>query len=221
MNRPSGPTAAATLLAVALAACGPGTRTAAPAAAPQPGPAPVPASASGPAADGGQRRFTEADARFMQHMIAHHAQALVMTALVPTHSSREDMRRLAERMQVSQRDEIAAMQSWLRERGQQVPAVDAHAGHHGAGGQHASMAGMATPAELARLAAARGAGFDRLFLELMIRHHEGALTMVAELFGTPGAGQEPLVYAFASEVDADQRMEIARMREMLNRLSPR
>ena len=219
MNRPSGRTVAATLLAVALAACGPTTRAAAPAAAPEPGPAP--ATTSRPAADAGQRRFTEADVRFMQQMIAHHAQALVMTALVPTHSSREDMRRLAERMEVSQRDEIAAMQSWLRERGQEVPAMDAHAGHHGAGGQHASMAGMATPAELARLATARGAEFDRLFLELMIRHHEGALTMVAELFGTPGAGQEPLVYAFASEVDADQRMEIARMRELLSRLSPR
>jgi uncharacterized protein (DUF305 family) len=120
------------------------------------------------------------------------------------------MKQLALRIEISQADEIAMMQQWLAARGQ--PPPDPHA-HHRPGAP--LMPGMLTPEEMARLAAATGADFDRLFLEGMITHHQGALTMVQELFDTPGAGQEADVYAFASDVDADQRMEIDRMRRML------
>jgi uncharacterized protein (DUF305 family) len=150
----------------------------------------------------------------MQRMVAHHAQALAMTSVVHTRSRREDVRLLAQRIEVSQKDEIAQMQRWLRDRRQEIPSADPHQGHHGAGDQHASMPGMLTHQELTRLAEATGSEFDRLFLEFMIRHHEGALVMVAELLATPGAGQETEIFRFASEVDADQGIEIARMRRM-------
>ncbi|MCA1586537.1 MAG: DUF305 domain-containing protein [Acidobacteria bacterium] len=156
-------------------------------------------------------QHTTADARFMQGMIGHHAQALEMAALLPSRTDREDMKLLAKRLEVSQADEIGMMREWLQLRGRDVP--DAHAHHaHGA----ALMPGMLTPEEMTRLADAKGAEFDRLFLEGMIKHHEGALTMVQELFSSPGAGQEADIYAFASDVDADQRMEIDRMRAMLS-----
>lgn len=154
--------------------------------------------------------FTAADVRFMQGMIGHHAQALEMAALVPSRTRREDMKMLALRIEVSQADEITLMRRWLEVRGQDVPAAHAH---HASGA--ALMPGMLTPAEMERLAAASGAEFDRLFLEGMIKHHAGALTMVKELFASPGAGQEAEMYAFASDVDSDQRMEIGRMAAML------
>jgi uncharacterized protein (DUF305 family) len=155
-------------------------------------------------------------------MIHHHAQALEMTQLVPARSEREEVRRLAERIEVSQQDEIAQMQRWLRDRGERVPAPGAHAGHGTAGGHehhdHMDMPGMLTPAQLAQLAASRGGEFDRMFLELMIHHHEGALTMVADLFAHRGAGQNPELFLLAAEVDSDQRLEIARMRRLLDTL---
>jgi uncharacterized protein (DUF305 family) len=154
--------------------------------------------------------FTTADARFMQGMIGHHAQALEMTALVPARTRREDLRTLALRIEVSQADEIKMMQRWLEVRGQQVPSL--HAMHmHGA----TLMPGMLTPEQMAALANAKGAEFDRLFLEGMIQHHGGAITMVHDLFATAGAGQEADIFGFASEVDIDQRAEIDRMRGML------
>ncbi len=156
---------------------------------------------------------TAADVRFMQGMIGHHAQALEMTRLLDTRTESADMRKLAMRIDVSQADEIKMMEEWLTARGQPLP--DPHA-HHTQGA--ALMPGMLTSEEMARLAAARGVAFDRLFLEFMIKHHEGALAMVRELFSTPGAGQESEIYAFASDVDADQRMEIERMRAMLKEL---
>jgi uncharacterized protein (DUF305 family) len=157
--------------------------------------------------------FREADVKFMQGMIGHHSQALEMVALLPSRTSREDMKLLAQRIQVSQEDEIQMMQDWLRARGQSLP--DPHAHHqHGA----TLMPGMLTQEEMARLSAASGAEFDRLFLEGMIKHHAGALTMVQELFASPGAGQESDIFAFASDVDADQRMEIERMGLMLKEL---
>ena len=159
-------------------------------------------------------QHTAADVRFMQGMIGHHAQALEMTALLASRSGSEDMRKLAERIEVSQADEIKMMQEWLRGRGQPLP--DPHA-HHKSGA--ALMPGMLTAEEMGRLAAAKGARFDRLFLEFMIKHHEGALTMVRELFETPAAGQESEIFAFASDVDADQRMEIERMGAMLAMLA--
>jgi uncharacterized protein (DUF305 family) len=162
------------------------------------------------ASDLSQVQFSAADVQFMQGMIGHHAQALEMAALVPERTLRDDMRLLAKRIEVSQADEIQMMQRWLEARGQQVPGPHAH---HASGGP--LMPGMLTATEMARLTDARGDAFDRLFLELMIKHHEGALTMVKELYSRPGAGQESEIYAFASDVDGDQRMEIDRMRGMI------
>lgn len=162
------------------------------------------------AADRSKVGYTDADVRFMQGMIHHHAQALDMTALLADRTERDDMRKLAQRIQVSQEDEIKMMRRWLEVRGQDVPGPHAH---HAPGAP--LMPGMLTPEEMTRLAAAKGPEFDRLFLEGMIKHHAGALTMVQELFATPGAGQESEMFAFASDVDADQRMEIDRMRGML------
>jgi uncharacterized protein (DUF305 family) len=155
-------------------------------------------------------QFRVADVRFMQGMIGHHAQAIEMTALLPERTRRDDMRLLARRIEVSQADEIQMMQRWLEGRGQEVPGPHAH---HAPGAP--LMPGMLTAEEMSRLAAASGAAFDRLFLELMIKHHEGALTMVEQLYSSAGAGQESEIYAFASDVVADQKMEIDRMRGML------
>lgn len=195
----------------ALAACGPA------AAGSEPGVRPTPsAPPSAPAdAQGGQatrRGYVEADVRFMQGMLAHHAQAVEMTALVPQRASRDDVRLLSQRIEVSQRDETLIMQRWLAARNETVPGPHAH---HG---EHAGMPGMLTAQEMARMAAASGPEFDRLFLEGMIRHHEGALQMVAALFDSPGAAQDSEMFQFASDVDADQRAEIARMRTLLNAL---
>jgi uncharacterized protein (DUF305 family) len=150
-------------------------------------------------------------------MIGHHAQALEMTKLASTRASRPDIRLLAERIDVSQRDEIAQMKRWLERRGEEVPAADAH--QHAAMGHRPLMPGMLTAAELEELAKAPGTEFDRLFLHQMIRHHEGAVTMVQNLFRTPGAAQESETYRIATDVEADQRAEIARMRALLAKLS--
>lgn len=161
-------------------------------------------------ADLSQVEYTSADIKFMQGMIGHHQQAIEMVALIDARTSRDDMRLLGKRIDLSQVDEIAMMKDWLEVRRQQVPGPNAmHM--HGA----ALMPGMLTEDEMARLAAAKGAEFDRLFLEGMIRHHEGALTMVRDLFATPAGGQDPAVFSFASDVDADQRMEIDRMGALL------
>ena len=165
------------------------------------------------ASDLSRIQHTEADVRFMQGMIGHHAQAIEMTALLHSRTTSEDMRKLALRIEVSQADEIKMMREWLRSRGAEVPSEHAHHAHGAK-----LMPGMLTPDEMARLAAAKGQEFDRLFLEFMIKHHAGALTMVEELFASTGAGQESEIFAFASEVDADQRMEIERMGAMLKEL---
>ena len=221
--------AAAALATVALAACRnapalpipePGTRpvTSAEPAAPEIPPATVDTAA--------RADYTAADVRFLQHMIPHHAQALVMTQLAPSRTETNAVRLVAERIAASQRSEIATMQQWLRAHGEAVPPAmttdmgGAHAGHAmpaSADSLHASMPGMATASELARLADARGAEFDRLFLEYMIRHHEGALRMVADLLATPGAAQQSEIFQLANDVDADQRAEIARMRTLQRR----
>lgn len=154
---------------------------------------------------------TEADVRFMQGMIPHHAQALEMSALVEARTESADIRLLARRIEISQKDEIATMRRWLEERGEEVPGEHAH---HMMG-DHALMPGMLSAADMAALRAARGADFDRLFLHHMIRHHEGAILMVQELFASPGAGQESQISLFAAHVDADQQIEIERMSRML------
>ena len=155
-------------------------------------------------------RHVKADVEFMQGMIGHHAQALDMVALLETRTQNEGMKLLGLRIKVSQQDEIKMMQQWLRDRGETVPSEHAHHAH-----DYTLMPGMLSPGEMAKLAAAKGTDFDRLFLEGMIRHHDGALTMVNELFKKDGAGQEPMIHAFASDVLADQQMEIDRMIGML------
>ena len=159
-------------------------------------------------------RFTEADVRFMQGMISHHAQALEMTALLDTNTASDAMRATALRIELSQEDEIEMMQDWLRERGQDVTAVDAH---HAEGFQ--PMPGMLTAEEMASLAEAEGVAFDRLFLELMIKHHRGAVTMVENLLRQPGAAQDSVLFGFTSDVVADQTAEINRMDAMMAGLS--
>ncbi len=154
--------------------------------------------------------YTPADVLFIQRMIPHHAQALEMTALVKDRSTNVDLNLLAERIEVSQRDEVGQLERWLKDRGQPVPQHAAHTTH--------AMPGMLTIEQMAQLMALRGVEFDRLFLESMIRHHEGALAMVRELYAR-GGGLEPASDRFAREVEADQTIEISRMREMLATLS--
>jgi uncharacterized protein (DUF305 family) len=173
-------------------------------------------------ADTVRRGYTAADVRFMQGMIAHHAQALAMTSLIPGRTTNPAIRLLAEKIDVSQKDEIASMRRWLEDRHEAVPDTSEHAmaGMPGMESHHALMPGMLTPEQMARLAAAKGAEFDRLFLTGMIQHHEGALAMVATLFATTGSGQEPQLFGLATDIDADQRADIARMRAMLRALPP-
>ncbi len=161
-------------------------------------------------------RFTRADVQFMQGMIAHHAQALEMTALVPERSENQGFRLLTQRIEITQKSEIEMMQHWLRKRGQDVPMAMAHDGHKMEGHEAMMMPGMLTPDQMAELRAATGTAFEKLFLKYMIQHHEGALIMVDDLLASPGAGQETEIYRFASDVDVDQRMEIARMQNLLN-----
>lgn len=166
--------------------------------------------------------ITEADVRFMQEMTAHHRQAVEMTALLRARTRNPRMRSLAERIEVSQADELAMMRRWLEKHGGAAASAGSHdmTSHPGhtmtADGAMPSMPGMLTTAEMRTLAAARGARFDRLFLTGMIKHHEGALAMVSALQATPGAAQESSVNSFVIEVDTDQRAEIARMRRMLS-----
>lgn len=184
--------------------------------------------------------YTEADVAFMQDMIHHHAQALQMTSLIGERTTTRAIEQMGLRMEISQGDEISIMERWLRDRGLDVPAwsatlavADEHAMHQDMpahdmpahdmmdhemmdhGDEQAMMVGMLTPEQMAQLEAARGRDFDRLFLELMIQHHEGALTMVMDLYNSPGSAQESTVFQFASEIDADQAIEIGRMRELL------
>jgi len=197
----------------------------APAAAAQATSPPAPANAELEAIyrarlDSAKTRFTTADVEFMTGMIAHHAQALVMAGLAPAAGAGNAVRTLAARIINAQSDEIATMQAWLRDRGQPAPEVHLEGTAvrlHGAG-DHAHpmpMAGMLTDAQMAELAAARGADFDRLFLTYMIQHHRGAVAMVEALFRQDGAGQDEAVFKFASDVQVDQITEIGRMESML------
>ena len=154
--------------------------------------------------------FTAADVEFVQMMIPHHEQALEMTALVPSRTERDDLPLLAERIEVSQTDEITQMRRWLDGRGQAATSHD-----HGDG---QLMPGMLTPEEMSQLSDARGAEFDELFLQYMIRHHEGAVVMVEELLAAGEGGQEPQVFQLAQHIDADQRVEISRMKQLLTEL---
>jgi uncharacterized protein (DUF305 family) len=160
------------------------------------------------------------DVHFMTGMIPHHAQAVRMAALVPERSTRREILVLAERMAVAQDDEIGLMRQWLADVGEEVPPPDAtHMRmEHGGMVHDMLMPGMLTEEEFAELTAARGDAFDRLFLTLMIRHHEGAIVMIDELFASPGAGQDDFIFKFASDMYADQTTEIHFMRLMLTDL---
>jgi uncharacterized protein (DUF305 family) len=167
--------------------------------------------------------YSGADVEFMAGMIPHHAQAVLFAGWAASHGARPDIRVLCERIVIAQRDEIAFMRTWLRDRGQTVP--DANATHHRMkmnGVEHDMlMPGMLTPEELAQLDKARGTEWDRLFLTFMIKHHEGAIAMVDTLFASYGALQDDDVYKFASDVYADQGIEIERMQKMLAGLEKR
>jgi uncharacterized protein (DUF305 family) len=164
-------------------------------------------------ADSVRNSSVAADVGFMTDMIHHHAQALTMARMAPSHGASGEIQVLAERIIVGQNDEIAIMQRWLRDQGQPVPDPEAAAPHGGAHAMH--MPGMLTQEQLEELDAAQGAEFDRLFLTYMIQHHQGALTMVEQLFGTYGAAQGDMVFKIASDIGADQTSEIDRMRSML------
>jgi uncharacterized protein (DUF305 family) len=153
---------------------------------------------------------TRADIGFMQGMIHHHLQAIEMTNLLAENTRSEEMQKLGLRMSLSQSDEIKMMRHWLEVRGQEAPGD--HANHMPGAPM---MPGMLSTGEMERLAAARGKEFDILFLQGMIKHHTGALVMVDELFKTEGAGQQSDIFAFASDVEADQRADIDRMTAML------
>jgi uncharacterized protein (DUF305 family) len=171
-------------------------------------------------ADSGVQKYTAADVRFMQDRIHHHAQALAMVALVSTHGASDEVKTLAGRIDVGQRDEIAFMERWLSDRHQTMP--ESHMAHPVSGMSMADtlMPGMLNDRQMARLSAANGKAFDDLFLRFMIQHHTGALAMVDRLFATPGAGQEEYVFRFATDVSTDQTTEIERMKTMLASLSP-
>jgi len=154
--------------------------------------------------------YTEADVRFMQGMIAHHAQAVHMTRLASAAGASARVLRLAQKIDLSQAGEIMLMQQWLREYEQFVPDTSSWRGM--------SMPGMLTSADMAQLEQARGTDFDRLFLTLMIRHHEGALTMVADLYASPRAAQEVDISVLANDVETTQTAEIGVMKLMLAEL---
>jgi len=194
--------------------------------------------------DSARLPWTEADVRFMTHMIGHHAQAIEMARLVPTRDASPAVRTLAERIVNAQQDEIGIMQQWLRDRSRPAPeplgaagAAAAAAAHAHGGTDHAghampaatgagaasaaaapAMPGMLTAAQMAELGRARGRVFDRLFLQYMIQHHRGAVSMVRDLFATQGAGQDETVFKFATDVNVDQSTEIQRMQRMLAEL---
>jgi uncharacterized protein (DUF305 family) len=176
-----------------------------------------PAAVARARADSARHPYTEADIRFMSGMIHHHAQAIVMARWAPTHGASAEVQTLAGRIINAQTDDIRLMQTWLRDRNQPVPEPNPKGMPMDMGGmQHEMlMPGMLTGEQMSRLDAARGADFDRLFLSLMIQHHQGAVAMVKDLFGSYGAGQDETVFKFASDVNVDQTTEIERMRKML------
>jgi len=189
-------------------------------------PAPVASSSATTAASSRPaapvRAPNEADVNFVTGMIGHHAQALVMAGWAPSHGASQAVRVLCERIINEQNDEIASMQTWLRDRNLPVPEAKPGPMRMKMNGMEHDMLmpGMLTEAQMKELDAARGTEFDRLFLKYMIQHHTGAVTMVHELFDTNGAAQDQSVYKLASDVSADQTSEITRMQKMLASLTP-
>jgi uncharacterized protein (DUF305 family) len=169
-------------------------------------------------ADSALMMVSQADVDFMTGMIHHHAQALVMSALAPANGASAALLTLTSRITNAQKDEIAIMQRWLRERGRPVPTVDSDGRMSGESGGAMAMPGMLSRTQLEELTAATGVEYDRLFLTYMIQHHDGAVTMVHDLFATDGAAQDEFVFKIASDIQVDQITEIARMQQMLDGL---
>jgi uncharacterized protein (DUF305 family) len=172
-------------------------------------------------ADSTRYPYVQADIDFMSHMIGHHSQAIQMAQMADSHDANPSVKTLASRIINAQRDEIVTMQTWLRVRNQPVPEAKPGPMMMNMGGEmhEMLMPGMLTAEQMKELDAARGKDFDRLFLTGMIQHHRGAVEMVAQLFNTYGAAQDELVFKFASDVQVDQRTEIARMERMLAALT--
>jgi uncharacterized protein (DUF305 family) len=163
---------------------------------------------------------SSADVAFMQGMIMHHQQAVEMTALIASHTENKDLRLLGAKISSSQSDEIRFMQRWLAARGEPISMTMAGMSDMDASGKPvALMPGMLTPEQMAALRNAKGAEFDHLFLTGMIRHHNGALIMVKDLFNTAGAGQDADIFNFATDADNTQRAEIKIMQAMLEKKS--
>ncbi len=184
----------------------------------------TPASGMGEAAaiarareDSIRRPYTQADIDFMNGMIAHHSQAIVMAKWAPSHGASAALQTMCARIINAQRDEILIMQSWLRDRNQPVPAPDTLRGMGMSmhGDHQMLMPGMLSAEQLHQLDQARGQEFDKLFLQFMIQHHQGAVSMVDDLFGTYGAAQDQLTFKLANDISADQTSEITRMQKML------
>lgn len=167
-------------------------------------------------ADSALMNVHPADVAFMTGMIGHHAQALIMSGLAPDNGASPQVRTLAARIINAQKDEIQLMQTWLRDRKQPVPEVGEDGQMMSHDGHDMHMPGMLSPEQLDDLRAARGRDFDRLFLTYMIQHHNGAVTMVHELFATDGAAQDDLSFKLASDIQVDQITEVARMQSMLD-----
>lgn len=170
-------------------------------------------------------RFVQANVDFMSGMIGHHAQALVMSAHAPDNGANPAVQRLAARIINAQKDEIALMQKWLEDRDQEAPQVHIMNGKlmiHGGGDHdhmdHSNMPGMLSDEQLDELGKAKDVEFDRLFLTYMIQHHQGALTMVDDMFAAEGAGNDEAAFKIASDINVDQITEINRMKLMLNNL---
>lgn len=172
-------------------------------------------------ADSARRPYTTADVAFVSGMIHHHAQAIVMAKWAPTHGASADVRTLCGRIINAQLDEIHRMQQWLADRGQPVvsPQLSRDTSMRDMPGMHMTadtlMPGMLSSTQLDSLDNARGEAFDRLFLTYMIQHHTGAVHMVQTLFSTYGAGQDETIFKVATDINVDQRTEIARMHRML------
>ncbi len=211
------PSSSPTLLALALvtpalAACGGGPR-------PEAGPAAGTTAAYEAAARRNRPPVNEADVRFMTGMIPHHAQAVLFAGWAESHGASRAVTAFCERVVVGQRDEIRTMRTWLGDHDQPVPSGDPESADTRVGMHHHLMVGMLTGDQLDELDAARGPEFDRLFLKYMIPHHQGALMMVDELFASYGGAQDDFVYKVASDIFADQTIEIERMQQMLDAIT--
>ena len=148
--------------------------------------------------------YTKADVEFMQGMIIHHHQALVMSKLAPKNTNNKSILDLAKRIDVSQKDEIRFMQDWLKDREEVAPNPKSEKMSH----MHKNMAGMASAEQIKQLSEANGTDFDELFLSLMITHHDGALKMVKKLKDQPGSAYDPLLSEFVADIKNDQAVEI-------------